>query len=598
MMSTADINDIFARAEQAYLAGRLEEARASLAAILRMTGDISAVLHLLGLVEKKSGNLDSALGAFERAAVLAPRDPQLANNLANILRDLGRESEALRVYDVAIALAPDFKDARFNRALLLEHLGRLDDALAELENVRDPDRPEARIEAARGAILRKLGELDEAAAAFDAALALHPDRVTALQGRAKIAVDRGEGGGSSLYHRALSLHPGDKELMLALAEALEAEGETRQALLLLHSAVQGHASWIAGHEALARMRSEAGESHTFAEHYRTALQARPDDLALNRSYWRSLAQGERYSEALEALNAAKSTLAPSPDIVLIEASLLSAMGDAEVALALLDRAGEEIRDTFPYLLARSRIELRARRYHGARQNLERAVEIEPDSVNAWAHLDLAWRLTEDTRHDWLTGQPGLFGASEIDMGEADLQKLAETLRIIHRARAHPLGQSVRGGTQTRGRLLLRCEPDIVRLRDVLVQAITSYFQRLPAADPVHPLLRHRNASNRIGGSWSVRLTGGGFHVNHIHPNGIVSSALYIAVPTIPGNAERREGWLELGRPPRELDLSLSPIAVIEPKPGRLALFPSYLFHGTVPFETGERLTVAFDVERV
>jgi hypothetical protein len=30
-------------------------------------------------------------------------------------------------------------------------------------------------------------------------------------------------------------------------------------------------------------------------------------------------------------------------------------------------------------------------------------------------------------------------------------------------------------------------------------------------------------------------------------------------------------------------------------PGRMALFPSYLFHGTRPFSEGERLTVAFDV---
>lgn len=597
-MSNVDINDIFALAEQAYLAGRLEEARENLTAVLRMTGDIMAVLHLLGLVEKKSGNLEAARRTLERAAAMAPRDPQLANNLANLLSDMGRESEALQHYEAAIVSAPDFKDARFNRALLLERLGRLDDALAELENVRDPSRTEARIESARGSVLRKLGKLDEATVAFDAALALHPDRITALQGRAKIAVDRGEAVGSSLYRRAVILSPENKEMMLALAEALEAEGESRQALLLLHSAIEDHPGWIAGHEALARMRSEAGEAHTFAEHYRTALQARPDDLALNRSYWRSLAQGERFSEALEALNAAKSALPLSPDIVLIEASLLSAMGDAEVALALLDRSDEVTRDTFPYLLARSRIELRGRRFDAAQRNLGRAVVIEPDSVNAWAHLDLAWRLTENDRHDWLTGQPGLYGATEIDMGEADLQKLAETLRTVHRARAHPLGQSIRGGTQTRGRLLLRCEPDIVRLYDVLVQAITSYFQCLPAADPVHPLLRHRNAPIRIGGSWSVRLTGGGFHVNHIHPNGIVSSALYIALPTILGDAGRREGWLELGRPPRELDLPLSPLAAIEPKPGLLALFPSYLFHGTVPFETGERLTVAFDVERV
>ena len=37
--------------------------------------------------------------------------------------------------------------------------------------------------------------------------------------------------------------------------------------------------------------------------------------------------------------------------------------------------------------------------------------------------------------------------------------------------------------------------------------------------------------------------------------------------------------------------------MIEPKPGRLVLFPSTMWHGTEPFAAGERLTVAFDVAR-
>ena len=42
---------------------------------------------------------------------------------------------------------------------------------------------------------------------------------------------------------------------------------------------------------------------------------------------------------------------------------------------------------------------------------------------------------------------------------------------------------------------------------------------------------------------------------------------------------------------------LAPLQVIEPKPGRLVLFPSNMWHGTRPFPQGERLTVAFDIAR-
>ena len=94
----------------------------------------------------------------------------------------------------------------------------------------------------------------------------------------------------------------------------------------------------------------------------------------------------------------------------------------------------------------------------------------------------------------------------------------------------------------------------------------------------------------------VRLTEGGYHTAHFHPNGILSSACYIAVPeeTV-ADASDKAGWLGLGRPPPELGVDLEPLASFEPRPGRLVLFPSFLFHGTRRVTGGERLTVAFDL---
>jgi hypothetical protein len=57
------------------------------------------------------------------------------------------------------------------------------------------------------------------------------------------------------------------------------------------------------------------------------------------------------------------------------------------------------------------------------------------------------------------------------------------------------------------------------------------------------------------------------------------------------------GSLALGLPPAELGLDLEPLRIIKPMSGQLVLFPSTMWHGTIPFESGERLTVAFDVAR-
>jgi uncharacterized protein (TIGR02466 family) len=101
----------------------------------------------------------------------------------------------------------------------------------------------------------------------------------------------------------------------------------------------------------------------------------------------------------------------------------------------------------------------------------------------------------------------------------------------------------------------------------------------------------------------VRLRDEGFHVNHIHPQGWVSSAYYVSLPenVREAGAEAGEtaGFITFGEPPRELHLNFEPWRTIQPKEGRLCLFPSYMWHGTVPFHGDEpRMTVAFDARPI
>jgi Putative 2OG-Fe(II) oxygenase len=124
-------------------------------------------------------------------------------------------------------------------------------------------------------------------------------------------------------------------------------------------------------------------------------------------------------------------------------------------------------------------------------------------------------------------------------------------------------------------------------------AIATYIAALPSHDPAHPLLAPpRDQPILFEGSWSVRLAAQGFHSQHTHTRGWISSALYVALPKLDTPPK---GWIEFGSPPPELGLDLPPYTQIEPKSGRLVLFPSTLWHGTVPFDDGERLTIAFDV---
>jgi len=221
------------------------------------------------------------------------------------------------------------------------------------------------------------------------------------------------------------------------------------------------------------------------------------------------------------------------------------------------------------------------------------------AATVWPYAAIAWRLAGDRRWEWLEGDLDRF-VSVIDLSAeiSDIDALEKSLRVLNFGQGEYLDQSVRGGSQTDGPLFTKVDPEIRALRAVIVAAVERNVKSLPPVDPAHPLLGPRR-DRKIGfsGSWSVLLKGTGFHANHVHPQGWISSALYIHLPKRSTSDSPTAGWLTLGEPQVELGLDLRPLLEIEPKPGRLVLFPSYCWHGTRPFLQGERLTVAFDVRR-
>jgi len=75
--------------------------------------------------------------------------------------------------------------------------------------------------------------------------------------------------------------------------------------------------------------------------------------------------------------------------------------------------------------------------------------------------------------------------------------------------------------------------------------------------------------------------------------GWLSSSYYVEVPPSV-NDQSREGWIKFGEP--DLDINQKAEHFVQPKAGRLVLFPSYMWHGTIPFTGPQiRLTLPFDV---
>ena len=181
--------------------------------------------------------------------------------------------------------------------------------------------------------------------------------------------------------------------------------------------------------------------------------------------------------------------------------------------------------------------------------------------------------------------------------EQFLEALREVLLAMHSTQAAPMRQTLVSGTQTPGRLLHKPDPVIQQYRALLAEAVADYIAGMPD-DPEHPLFSRKSPNFEFSGSWSVRLYSGGYHVNHVHPEGWISSACYIHLPDTMGGKDGNAGCIKFGESPLGLGEREVVERIVRPEPGQLALFPSFAWHGTFDFEAPAndyRLTAPFDV---
>ncbi|MEO8063673.1 MAG: putative 2OG-Fe(II) oxygenase [Pseudomonadota bacterium] len=441
---------------------------------------------------------------------------------------------------------------------------------------------------------------DEAVSDIENALQNDPDSRQLRLERALLLEQQGNDRAALAEFQALAREScGPPLLLVHLAAQLSCAGRTDEAEALLVEGLTRSPADAALHKQLARLRWQRGAGLGAMREIMHAIERQPRELHLRLVAAELLRDAGDAGQALGLLERGLELAPGSAAFLTSIGVLLQGMNRTCEALPYLRRANENAprsvaarRNLVPALLRTGApIEARAR--------CDELLAQFPDDQMLIAQRATALRLLDDEEYRRLYDYPRLVKTFTL-RPEAPYANIAEfnlafarALTPLHRAAQHPLEQSVRGGSQTE-RHLPRTNPAVAAFFAMIEAPIRQYIADLNAADNSHPLDRRKHADYRIAGSWSVQLRPGGFHLDHVHPRGWLSSAYYIALPGSSA-AEPRGGWLKFGE--SGLDIAgCSAEHFIEPAEGMLVLFPSYMWHGTVPFTTdGARLTAAFDV---
>ncbi|RMF67914.1 MAG: tetratricopeptide repeat protein, partial [Alphaproteobacteria bacterium] len=520
---------------------RLDEADRLLAEILLQTREQPDALHLKGAVARKRGNHEVAVKWFRRSLAVRRNQPAVWNNLGNALSDLGRQQEAIAAYREAVSGNPDFADAWINLGIALTEAGHEDEALKALERAkRLLSPPPVRLLLAEARALKALERLNEARAVLEQARRLAPQDLRVLNNLGNVLRDMGAPHEAlSYYQAARRLDPDRLNLRMAEAGALVEAGRVEEGEAILRRILAGDPARAQAAQELADILAAHGRSDEIPALFADLVSRAPRALGIWNAYLRALMHLGDLKAVQAALGEADRVMGPHPLLTFWRGRLLEEAGAAETALVLLDPAlaADAGVPASTLWVTRARCHLRLGRFREGAEELAPYAEAHPTDYAVLGHLEALWRLGGDERAQWLLDYDRFVRPLPLETPPgyenfaAFQAALVPCLERLHITRAQPLAQTLRGGTQTLGNLLLRAEPEIRALKWAIVRTVERYIAELPE-DARHPFLRFRPRAVRFAGSWSVRLADRGFHVTHYHPAGWLSSALYVQLPEV------------------------------------------------------------------
>ncbi len=173
------------------------------------------------------------------------------------------------------------------------------------------------------------------------------------------------------------------------------------------------------------------------------------------------------------------------------------------------------------------------------------------------------------------------------------QFLFDLVSEINKAEINKKSQSLlKNGFQSSGNIFLQNLPKITILRQIVQDCIESYYQKFEK-EQILLIKKWPKEYQLIG--WVIIMQNKGSLLPHMHKEGWVSGSLYLNMPTKRSNDEGNIRFsLDGGDYPN--DNKNYPEKIIDIKRGNLVMFPSSLFHSTIPFESKEnRVSFAFDL---
>lgn len=588
-----------------FQSGDLSSAESICQKVLLSTPNQADALHMLALIYKNKQKYPEAEKYFT-ASIKGSNQANFFLNFANFYAQTSRAQLAEDNYEKAHKLSPTNLDVLYNWSLVLNQQGKYQTAIETIKKAINLNNKPAQFYNILGNAHKNIEQYDEAISAFNHAIASSPTDFFAwhnlgvtyrISGKPEKAIN--------CYKKVTTAGASIPEFHFNLGCAYYDLGDLKHAEISLKQAIQLRPNYVMAHEAINNLYWENSQKSEFLQSYN--LYMKNNQQPSEPMYFSHAAQlilSKRLPEATEVLQSAIQRYGDKANFCHALATIYIKEGiNQSDSVKLIQNAINIDPNNIRYRIDMANILIRQEEYLEALKHLDSALDFAPLNQEIWAYKGICWRLLEDERDQWLNNYDKFVVVQKIappecyDNLEHFISELKQFLVKLHSSTQQPLDQSVMGGSQTSGNLLLNSAPIIQQLRIAINDNARKYIANLPT-DPSHPFLSRIKPEFNLSGCWSVLLNKKGFHTNHVHPEGWISGPTYISVPeSIRADDPQKSGWVHFGE--TSLNLGNRERKAVEhcPQEGEGVFFPSYMWHGTNPTTTDEtRMTTPCDIQ--
>ena len=514
-----------------------------------------------------------------------------ALNLALNLHGKGDLLQAQDVYQRILKAQPDQPDALHLLGVISFQEGETEIAIKRIRDALSAKPHFAEAHSNLGNILRETGQYNEAILHLQKAVSINPDFADAHNnlGACLHALKRFDDAASS-YKTAFTIKPDFSEAYYNFGNTMRELGIVEEAIIHYRKTLSISPDYAEAHFTLGNVMRELGKLNEAVEHYEKAIAIVPDYVeALNMLGATRLAQGR----LAEALSSFKKVAGIDPDfpVHFNIGTTLQGLGQFKEAISSYGRVNS------PNSRAKSLECLYAlERYKDFYLGLEELSLVDKKNLRVAAiSAFVSQQLNRSDPYPFCP-QPMKFirlfkCLSEKTKNTNFDQQLANLLKKRTMA-WEPAGNTTIKGFQSPSDLFVQPGQLLSDLEKMIRAKIEGYRSEFHGADCQFIKLMPKNFALR---GWVVRLLKGGHQVEHIHSDGWLSGVYYVQVPKFDSE---EEGSIEFGLWGYDypiLDKNY-PRKRLIPETSNLVLFPSSLFHRTIPFQAAEeRICIAFDL---